>query len=323
MRGPTLRPDKLSPSIRLKTPVAGRHRHVVEKSVFGILLSTRQLWAQLLSGESPASSECAPALDPSLSCTATDSVASVSSNATSTNTGKTQDTISATEAQAFISSVLQPCINLMRTNTARELMTQALACVRAWLQVIFYSSLPHIVDHCNVQGEDISSSIHKNDLVAPLHLTDAHRQQFPPAKFLPALARLTQAHEELEESTDWLQPKGVGVVCIKDGGIKAGSFVHFYFGKMYGVLFNFKTNSRRVIRLPRYSPSKWFEREAAIEVIKVRCFLRSPTSISHRSLEPSAGNQKPAGRLLQYGAGSAGFAAWRILPSVPLPFTPV
>jgi hypothetical protein len=150
-----------------------------------------------------------------------------------------------------------------------------------FLFISIYSSLPHIVDHCNLQGEDISSSIHKYFLVAPLlHLTDARRQQFPPAKFLPALARLIQAHEELGESMDWLQPKGVGVVCIKDGGIQAGSFVHFYFGKMYGVLFNFKTNSRRVIRLPRYSPSKWFEREAAIEVIKVRGFLRSPTSIS-------------------------------------------
>ena len=115
-------------------------RDVVEKSVFGILLPTRQLWAQLLSGESPASSECAPALDPSLSCTATDSVASVSSNATFTDTGKMQDTISATEAQAFISSVLQPCINLMHIDTARKLMTQALACVCAWLMVIFYSS---------------------------------------------------------------------------------------------------------------------------------------------------------------------------------------
>jgi hypothetical protein len=149
-----------------------------------------------------------------------------------------------------------------------------------FLFISIHSYLPHIVDYCNVQGEDISSSIYKKFLVADLHLTDAHRQQFPSAKFLPALARLTQAHEELGESTDWLQPKGVGVVCIKDGGIKAGSFVHFYFGKMYGVLFNFKTNSRRVIRLPRYSPSKWFEREAAIEVIKVRGFLRSLTSIS-------------------------------------------
>ena len=96
----------------------------------------------------------------------------------------------------------------------------------------FHSLLPHLVDHCNVQGELIASSIYRKFLVAPLHLTDAHRQQFPPAKFLPALARLSQAHGELEESTDWLQPKGVGVVCIKDGGIKAGSFVHFYFGKM-------------------------------------------------------------------------------------------
>lgn len=98
--------------------------------------------------------------------------------------------------------------------------------------ISIHSSLRHIVDHCNLQGEDISSSIYKDFLVAPLHLTDAHRQQFPPTKFLPALARLNQAHEELDESMDWLQPKGVGVVCIKDGGIKAGSFVHFYFGKM-------------------------------------------------------------------------------------------
>jgi hypothetical protein len=128
-----------------------------------------------------------------------------------------------------------------------------------FLFIPFHSFLPHLVDHCNVQGELIASSNYRKFLVAPLHLTDAHRQQFP-----PALARLSQAHGELEESTDWLQPKGVGVVCIKDGGIKAGSFVHFYFGKMHGVLFSIKTNSRRAIRLPRYSPWKWFEREAAI-----------------------------------------------------------
>jgi hypothetical protein len=102
-----------------------------------------------------------------------------------------------------------------------------------FLFISIYSSLPHIVDHCNVQGEDISSSIYKNDLVAPLRLTDAHRQQFPPAKFLPALDRLNQAHEVLGESMDsvhWLQSKGVGVVCIKN--IKKNSFVQFYFGKM-------------------------------------------------------------------------------------------
>jgi hypothetical protein len=110
---------------------------VIEKSVFGIQLPTRLLWVQLLCGASPAS---APALDPASSCTATHSAASISSNATSTHTGDTQDTISAAEAQAFISSVLQPCINLMRIDTARELMTQALACVSAWLKVIFYSS---------------------------------------------------------------------------------------------------------------------------------------------------------------------------------------
>ncbi len=71
--------------------------------------------------------------------------------------------------------------------------------------------------HCNVQGEAIPSSIYTKFLVAPLHLTDAHRQQFPPTKFIAALARLSQAHKELEESKDWLQPKGVGVVCVKKG----------------------------------------------------------------------------------------------------------
>jgi hypothetical protein len=113
------------------------HVQVIEKSVFGILLPTRMLWAQLLCGALPASD---PALDPASSCTATDSAASILSNSTSTHTGDTQDTISAAEAQAFISSVLQPCINLMHIDTARELMTQALACVGAWLMVIFYLS---------------------------------------------------------------------------------------------------------------------------------------------------------------------------------------
>lgn len=44
---------------------------------------------------------------------------------------------------------------------------------------------------------------------------------------------------------------GVGVVCVRPEGINADSFVHFYFGKIY-------------------TPSKWFEREAAIEVLKSR-----------------------------------------------------
>ena len=55
---------------------------------------------------------------------------------------------------------------------------------------------------------------------------------FPSAKFVSALARLSQAHAALGEQPDWLQPKGVGVVCVKKDGIKSDSFVHFYFGKM-------------------------------------------------------------------------------------------
>jgi len=43
----------------------------------------------------------------------------------------------------------------------------------------------------------------------------------------------------------------VGVVCVRPEGINPDSFVHFYFGKIY-------------------TPSKWFEREAAIEVLKSR-----------------------------------------------------
>jgi hypothetical protein len=69
-------------------------------------------------------------------------------------------------------------------------------------------------------------------LVAPLHFPDEYKQQFPFTKFVPALARLSQAHAALGEQPDWLQPKGVGVVCVNKGGIKRDSFVHFYFGKM-------------------------------------------------------------------------------------------
>ena len=155
--------------------------------------------------------------------------------------------MSADEAEAFISNVLQCCINLMHINNGRELMTEAIACVRAWLKVAPLSNLlPRIhTDSCAAvfQGEDISSPVYSQHLVARLRFTDAHRQQFPPVKFLPALERLSQAHNALEEQQDWLQPKGVGVVCIKDGGLDKGSFVHFYFGKMYGQYFNLLAHS--------------------------------------------------------------------------------
>jgi hypothetical protein len=72
---------------------------VVEKTVFGILSDTRQLWVQLLCGETA------------------------------------QSGISAEEAQSFISNVLQRCINLMNINNGRELMTHALGCIDAWLRV--------------------------------------------------------------------------------------------------------------------------------------------------------------------------------------------
>ena len=113
-------------------------------------------------------------------------------------------------------------------------------------------------------------------MVAPLHLPETFRQQFPSAKFVSALARLSQAHAALGEQPDWLQPKGVGVVCIKKDGIKQGSFVHFYFGKMCDMghfialtrtafysTFNLTNLSHS------YTPSKWFEREAAIQIVKV------------------------------------------------------
>jgi hypothetical protein len=66
-----------------------------------------------------------------------------------------------------------------------------------------------------------------------LHLPHAFGQQFPPSKFLPALQRLATAHNALGERSDWLQPKGVGVICVAARGMPKDSFVHFYFGKVY------------------------------------------------------------------------------------------
>jgi hypothetical protein len=74
--------------------------------------------------------------------------------------------------------------------------------------------------------------VYNKHLVAHLHFPDTFRQQFSSTEFRFALARLSQAHAALGEQPDWLQPKGVGVVCVKKDGIKKDSFVHFYFGKM-------------------------------------------------------------------------------------------
>jgi hypothetical protein len=161
---------------------------------------------------------------------------------------------------------------------------------------------------------------HSKYLVAQLHLTDDHRLQFPPAKFLPALQRLSHAHAALKEGQDWLQPKGVGVVCIKPGGIAKDSFVHFYFGKMC-VQFCNQSRSTVTHGNRRYSPSKWFERESAIEAIKAIAMRPRLSSLLRPTAhaEPSAGDQGSAWGFLQHGARSARLAARRILPSVLLP----
>jgi hypothetical protein len=91
---------------------------VVEKTVFGMLHETRQLWIKLLRGTHttpPPSNSCRSA--------SVDEVAD-------------QEAISDDEAQSFISNILQRCINLMDINNGRDLMTHALGCVDAWLQVL-------------------------------------------------------------------------------------------------------------------------------------------------------------------------------------------
>jgi hypothetical protein len=101
---------------------------VIEKTVFGILCDTRQLWVQLLCGTAlphpaPAPSLVSPAFSPAPCSSASADVV------------EDREAISADEAQSFISNVLQRCINLMHITKGRELMTQALGCVDAWLQV--------------------------------------------------------------------------------------------------------------------------------------------------------------------------------------------
>ena len=113
--------------------------------------------------------------------------------------------------------------------------------------------------------------------MAPLQLAHGLRDQFPPSKFLPALQRLAAAHDALGERPNWLQPKGVGVVCVAKNGMPKDSFVHVYFGKMYEQIFSSIALASGVSRdVPlSYPPSKWFEREAAIEVIKVTTSARA------------------------------------------------
>ncbi len=110
---------------------------VVEKSVFGILQETRQLWVQLLCGHLPYQCSSAPAAA-TVSCSGERDHATASPHADSGAAATAQqlaETVSNDEAQAFISQVMQPCINLMHLNNARELMTCALYCVAAWLKV--------------------------------------------------------------------------------------------------------------------------------------------------------------------------------------------
>ena len=68
-----------------------------------------------------------------------------------------------------------------------------------------------------------------------------------------------QAHEALivQGGPDWLQPKGVGVVCVRPEGMPANSFVHFYFGKM--CVCSTALNLSPLTPCYRYTPSKWFE----------------------------------------------------------------
>ena len=90
---------------------------VVEKTVFGILRDTRRLWVKLLCG------------------THTAPPPSISGSSAPVDVVEDREGISADEAEMFISNALQRCINLLDMNNGRELMTHALGCVDAWLQV--------------------------------------------------------------------------------------------------------------------------------------------------------------------------------------------
>lgn len=176
---------------------------VVEKSVFGILHETRQLWVQLLCGQAPRQRVTSPVPAGAAPSPLIDGAAAPAT--------AEHDAVSSEEAEAFISNVIQICINLMHENDARNLMQLALGCVEAWLQ---------------------KRSWYSPFLVAPVQLAPGLRDQFPPSKFLPALQRLAVAHDALGKQPDWLQPKGVGVVCVAQNGMPKDSFVAFYFGKM-------------------------------------------------------------------------------------------
>jgi hypothetical protein len=122
---------------------------VIEKTVFGILCDTRKLWVQLLCGTdlppshlSPASSPVAhafaPAPAPDSSSSNNDFMALSNPNSVKgapVDVVEDRNAICTDEAQSFISNVILRCINLLDVNNGRELMTHALGCVDAWLQV--------------------------------------------------------------------------------------------------------------------------------------------------------------------------------------------
>ena len=230
---------------------------VVEKSVFGIMHETRQLWVQLLCGQAPRQRVASPVPAGAAPSPLTDGAAAT--------TEHDATAVSRDEAEEFISNVIQICINLMNENNAQNLMKLALECVEAWLQ---QESHPHTHPY--------NPFFYTPFQVAHVQLAHGLREQFPPSKFLPALWRLAAAHNTLGDGPNWLQPKGVGVVCVAKKGIPKDSFVHFYFGKMY----EHRTRVRGMSQVSRdpplsYQPSKWFEREAAIEVIKVTTSARA------------------------------------------------
>jgi hypothetical protein len=99
---------------------------VVEKSVFGILHETRQLWVQLLCGQVPRQRAASPAPADADSSPLTDAAAAATAE---------HEAVFSDEAEAFISNVIQICINLVHANDSRKLMELALGCVKAWLQV--------------------------------------------------------------------------------------------------------------------------------------------------------------------------------------------
>jgi hypothetical protein len=152
---------------------------VVEKPVFGILHDTRKLWVQLLCNAAPAAPPAATA-----DLSACDAAAAECSEG---------GAVYEAEAQAFISNVLQPCINLFHISNPRDLMLEVCNFLFAWLQVPLLVPSPPFPASCPLscsQSETSPQSNYAPLFVAPLLLPS--RQLFPRVKFLPALQRLLQ-----------------------------------------------------------------------------------------------------------------------------------